>query len=208
MSVIIPLEVKTREELDKALRLKRTVIIINNDEFYNKVCNRKKGDSYEKIVKAGGIELSPKAYLELGKYEPTVDTIHKKILLIKHKGSYKFRKEDLIEGYSNAKCNSIKKAVHLKNEDDFAFYRKMKYACIIIDGDLYKEFKLLVHKEFYYLIDTRWIIDDIENMRFYMFHAYEFDMNKDKIADINTDEMFLHMAVLNNSRILFKNYEI
>ena len=68
MSVIIPLEVKTREELDKALRLKRTVIIINNDEFYNKVCNRKKGDSYEKIVKAGGIELSPRAGWDVGKY--------------------------------------------------------------------------------------------------------------------------------------------
>ena len=207
MSIIIPLEVKTREELDKALRLKRTVIIINNDELYNKICNRKKGDSYEKIVKAGGIELSPRAGWEVGKYETTVDTIHKKILLIKHKGASKFRKEDLIEGYSNAKCNSIKKAVHLKNVDDFTFYKKMKYACIIIDGDLYKEYKIAIYDKVVYLKDTKWIIDDTENMRFYMFHQFEFDMNKDKIADINTDELFLHKTVLNNRKIFMKEYE-
>lgn len=40
MSVIIPLEVKTEKELDRAVKLGRTVIIINNDEFYNKVCNK------------------------------------------------------------------------------------------------------------------------------------------------------------------------
>ena len=31
MSVIIPLEVKTEKELDRAVKIGRTVIIINND---------------------------------------------------------------------------------------------------------------------------------------------------------------------------------
>lgn len=137
MSVIIPLEVKTEKELDRAVKLGRTVIIINNDEFYNKVCNKKKGKCGEYVYE-GGFSLSFKGSGKLKKYGATIDKINKKCILIKHKGVGWFEDGDVIEGYSNAKCTSIKKAVKLDKEEDFAFYMKMKSACIIVEGDLYK----------------------------------------------------------------------
>ena len=112
MSVIIPLEVKTEKELDRAVKLGRTVIIINNDEFYNKVCNKKKGKCREYVYE-GGFSLSFKGSGKLKKYGATIDKINKKCILIKHKGVGGFEDGDVIEGYSNAKCTSIKKAVKL-----------------------------------------------------------------------------------------------
>lgn len=186
MSVIIPLEVKTEKELDRAVKLERTVIIINNNEFYNKVCNKKKGKCKEYVVYEGGFNLSIKGDGKLKDYGVTIDKINKKCILIKHKGVDYFEKDDVIEGYSNAKCNSVKKAIKLNKEEDFAFYMKMKSACVIVDGEMYKKFKLLNCERFRRFTDTKWIIDDVENMRFYLFHYDAFDMNKDKIEGINT----------------------
>ena len=203
MSVIIPLEVKTEKELDRAVKLGRTVIIINNDEFYNKVCNKKKGKCGDYVYE-GGFYLSFKGSGKLKKYGATIDKINKKCILIKHKGVGWFEDGDVIEGYSNVKCTSIKKAVKLDKEEDFVFYMKMKSACIIVEGDLYKKFKLVNYEWSKRFTDTKWIIDDEEKMRLYYFNFHVFDMNKDKIEGIDTDELFLHKPLFNNMSILGK----
>lgn len=102
------------------------------------------------------------------------------------------------------KCTSIKKAVKLDKEEDFVFYMKMKSACIIVEGDLYKKFKLVNYEWSKRFTDTKWIIDDEEKMRLYYFNFHVFDMNKDKIEGIDTDELFLHKPLFNNMSILGK----
>ena len=47
-------------------------------------------------------------------------------------------------------------------------------------------------------------IDDEEKMRLYYFNFHVFDMNKDKIEGIDTDELFLHKPLFNNMSILGK----
>lgn len=41
-------------------------------------------------------------------------------------------------------------------------------------------------------------------MRLYYFNYYVFDMNKDKIEGIDTDELFLHKPLFNNVTIFGK----
>lgn len=153
---------------------------------------------------AGVLSDRKKVKAKLKKYGATIDKINKKCILIKHKGVGWFEDGDVIEGYSNAKCTSIKKAVKLDKEEDFAFYMKMKSACIIVEGDLYKKFKLSNYVWSKHFTDTKWIIDDEEKMRLYYFNYYVFDMNKDKIEGIDTDELFLHKPLFNNVTIFGK----
>lgn len=53
--VIVPLIVKSQEELEKALKLKRDVILINNRSVYEKVTEQKKRYARRKTVKKIGV---------------------------------------------------------------------------------------------------------------------------------------------------------
>ena len=149
--VLVPIVVKNQDELEKASKLKRDVIIVKNQELFEAIQKQKKKLNRKKVGNnlgiIGGIIMGVSSFVcpaSIGLYlfAGSIDEEKKVLMLLNQKKLSGNKKDILIDGYNNGDENPIEiEPVYVDNMDQFKFYVNQEEKCIVSRREFYVQYK-------------------------------------------------------------------